>query len=154
VALRFRSSAGPLQTVLAGVGGACDVLVLAGDLTDRGAVDEAKGLARELSATVRVPIVAVLGNHDYESGCAQEVTEVLRDAGVHVLDGNTCEVHGVSFAGVKGFCGGSSPSSAPAGSRSRSVASRSATCFTGTPITDALRGRPPRACPCTTCRGW
>lgn len=101
-----RGSAAAVQTVLGAVGAACDVLVLAGDLTDRGGLDEAKGLAKELSAHVRVPIVAVLGNHDFESGCAPEIMDVLRDAGVHVLDGDSCEVHGVAFSGVKGFCGG------------------------------------------------
>lgn len=100
-----RTSAGTLQALLSAAGSVCDVLVLAGDLTDRGSLEDARGLAKEL-ATVRVPIVAVLGNHDYEAGCPQDVMAVLRDAGVHVLDGDTCEIHGVGFAGVKGFCGG------------------------------------------------
>lgn len=101
-----RTSAGSVQAALTAVGAAADVLVLAGDLTDRGSPEEAKGLARELVAHVRVPVVAVLGNHDFESGCAPEVTDILRDAGLQVLDGDSCEVGGVAFAGVKGFCGG------------------------------------------------
>jgi Icc-related predicted phosphoesterase len=83
-----------------------DVLVLCGDLTDYGRVDEAEELAQELKTAVRLPIVAVLGNHDYESDQAAEVAAVLRGIGVYVLDGDTCEVLGVGFAGVKGFAGG------------------------------------------------
>jgi Icc-related predicted phosphoesterase len=50
--------------------------------------------------------VTVLGNHDYEGGKPEEVRDILREAGVTVLDGDACEVQGVGFAGVKGFCGG------------------------------------------------
>ena len=82
-----------------------DVLVLCGDLTDRGTEEEARLLARDL-AVVGVPIVAVLGNHDLESGQGARVSQILSEAGVHVLDGESVEVHGVGFAGVKGFCGG------------------------------------------------
>jgi len=51
-------------------------------------------VARELTA-VHIPIVAVLGNHDYESGKCDEVRQILVDAGVTVLDGDTCEVQGI-----------------------------------------------------------
>jgi Icc-related predicted phosphoesterase len=95
----------PLQTLLAGVPERADVLVLCGDLTDRGDPEEARQLGRALT-TVGVPVVAVLGNHDYESGKAAEVSHVLCEAGVQVLDGDAVEIHGVGFAGVKGFCGG------------------------------------------------
>jgi Icc-related predicted phosphoesterase len=58
-------------------------------------------------ATAGVPVVAVLGNHDHESGQVPELSRILCDAGVHVLDsGDAFEVHGVGFAGVKGFAGG------------------------------------------------
>ena len=53
-----------------------------------------------------VPIVAVLGNHDYESGTPETVTEILTKAGVRVLDGEACEIEGVGIAGAKGFAGG------------------------------------------------
>jgi Icc-related predicted phosphoesterase len=53
-----------------------------------------------------MPVVAVLGNHDFESGKADEVTKILAEGGVRVLDGDSCEFHGIGFAGVKGFCGG------------------------------------------------
>lgn len=83
-----------------------DVLVLCGDLTDYGLPDEARGLAKELVGGVKIPIIAVLGNHDYESGVAPEVVAALREAAVTVLDGDTVEIRGVGFAGVKGFAGG------------------------------------------------
>jgi Icc-related predicted phosphoesterase len=62
-------------------------------------------LAKELSA-LKVPIVATLGNHDCESGHQAEVASILADVGVHVLDGDACEIGGVGFAGAKGFMGG------------------------------------------------
>lgn len=82
-----------------------DVLVLCGDLTDYGLPEEAARLARECAA-VRIPIVAVLGNHDYQSGREGEVRRILIDAGVNVLDGDSCELCGIGFGGIKGFCGG------------------------------------------------
>lgn len=82
-----------------------DVLVLAGDLTDLGKPDEARILAEDLRSCT-VPVVAVLGNHDYECGHVGEVSEIIRGAGVHLLDGQSCEIGGVGFVGVKGFAGG------------------------------------------------
>jgi Icc-related predicted phosphoesterase len=82
------------------------MLLLAGDLTDFGLPEEAQVLARDLTDVVRVPIVAVLGNHDYEAGKEHELTAVLRDAGIRVLDGDAVEVRGVGIVGVKGFGGG------------------------------------------------
>jgi uncharacterized protein len=83
-----------------------DVLLLAGDLTRRGTVAEAEVVLRELQ-DVRVPILAVLGNHDHESGCADEVREALRGRGVHLLEEAPFELNEhVGFAGVKGFMGG------------------------------------------------
>ena len=79
--------------------------MIAGDLTDYGLPEEAHVLARDLSA-LRLPIVAVLGNHDVESGREAEVSQVLKESGVIVLDGDACEVAGVGIAGVKGFGGG------------------------------------------------
>ncbi|MEO7985719.1 MAG: metallophosphoesterase [Gemmatimonadales bacterium] len=95
----------PLRPLFAEVSERADVLALCGDLTDRGEPDEARALARVL-AGVTIPIVAVLGNHDYESGKMAEVSRILCDAGVRVLDGESCEIEGVGFAGVKGFAGG------------------------------------------------
>ena len=96
----------PLHDLFAAASHESDVLVLAGDLTDRGLPEEAQALAREIHAAVTVPVIAVLGNHDFESGRQEEVKGILAETGVRVLDGDACEVEGIGFAGVKGFCGG------------------------------------------------
>ena len=98
-------SRGDLRPVFAQVNEAADVLLLCGDLVDYGLPEEARVLVAEL-AVVRVPVLAVLGNHDYHSDRVPEVTAILEGAGVRVLDGGACEVHGIGFAGVKGFGGG------------------------------------------------
>ena len=95
----------PLQIMFGQVAEQADVLALCGDLTDRGDPEEARLMAKALGS-VPVPVVAVLGNHDYESGKEREVAKILCDAGVHVLDGEACEVLGIGFAGIKGFAGG------------------------------------------------
>ena len=100
-----KATQGKLHDAFIRVNEHADVLLICGDLTDYGLPEEAKVLAKDLSA-VRVPIVAVLGNHDYESGQEGEVTRILGDAGVRVLDGDSVEFHGIGFAGVRGFCGG------------------------------------------------
>ena len=97
---------GSLQQLFAQITESADVLVIAGDLTDYGLADEARGLAREFTSALKIPAVAVLGNHDFESGEQDEVRRILGDAGIVTLDGETTEVHGIGFAGVKGFAGG------------------------------------------------
>jgi Icc-related predicted phosphoesterase len=82
-----------------------DVLVLCGDLTDTGMPREAEMLAEDLKACA-IPVVGVLGNHDYECGHHEEVRDRLKAAGMHLLDGSFHEVNGVAFVGVKGFAGG------------------------------------------------
>ena len=101
-----KSSPGLLQPLLSQITTGADVLVLAGDITDYGTADEARNLVKDLAASVRIPIVAVLGNHDFEAGHEGEIQQILVDHGVCLLDGGTCEVQGVGFAGVKGFAGG------------------------------------------------
>ena len=81
-----------------------DVLVLAGDLTDSGQVSEAEVLARELEACT-IPVVAVLGNHDYDLGQEAEIVNTIRRESVHVLEGDSVVIDGVGFAGVKGLGG-------------------------------------------------
>src|SRR5438045_4809022 len=98
-----KQSQGTLQSLFGQIAERADVLVLPGDLTDYGLAEEARVLARDLTSSVKIPIVAVLGNHDFESDQADEITRILLDAGVHMLDGDSVEVHGVGFAGVKGF---------------------------------------------------
>ena len=101
-----KTSQGMLQPLFNQITERADILVLPGDLTDYGLAEEARVLARDLTAAVKIPIVAVLGNHDYESDEAHEIVQILGDAGVHMLDGDSVEIHGVGFAGVKGFAGG------------------------------------------------
>lgn len=101
-----KTSQGALQPLLAPVNDRADMLLLCGDLTDYGLPEEAHILVEELAAAVRVPIVAVLGNHDYESGQHVEVCRILTAAGIKVLDGEACELEGISIAGAKGFSGG------------------------------------------------
>jgi len=100
-----KTTQGKLHNVFMELNEKADVLAICGDLTDYGLPEEAKVLAKDLAA-VRVPVVAVLGNHDYESGQEEELVKILSDAGVRVLDGDSVEFHGVGFAGVRGFCGG------------------------------------------------
>jgi Icc-related predicted phosphoesterase len=101
-----KKSVGVWQPIFAQVNARADVLLLLGDLTDYGLPEEAHVLVNELARTVKIPIVGVLGNHDYESGKQAEVRAILSEAGVVVLDGDTHEVGEVGFVGVKGFCGG------------------------------------------------
>ena len=101
-----KASQGALQALFQQAAAAADVLLLCGDLTDYGLPEEARVLAKEITTGLSIPIVAVLGNHDFESGKQDEVGDILRDVGVHLLDGEGCEIHGVGFAGIKGFIGG------------------------------------------------
>jgi Icc-related predicted phosphoesterase len=101
-----KTSQGALQPLLAPVNERADILLLCGDLTDYGLPEEADVLVKELSACVNIPIVAVLGNHDYESGQHVDVCKILTAAGVKVLDGEAFEIRGAGIAGAKGFSGG------------------------------------------------
>ena len=94
-----------LQEVYAAAVDQADILLLCGDLTDYGLSDEARIVVKEL-APVRIPVVAVLGNHDYQSGQEAELRSILVDGGIRLLDGEACEIQGVGFAGTKGFAGG------------------------------------------------
>jgi Icc-related predicted phosphoesterase len=102
-----KDSAGAFRALFAHAAEAADALLLCGDLTDYGLPEEARVLADELAVAAALPIIAVLGNHDHESGRADELRHILaQGAGVRVLDGEVAEVHGVGIAGAKGFCGG------------------------------------------------
>ena len=82
-----------------------DVLVIAGDLTNFGKIEEMTSLLNAL-VRIRVPIVTVLGNHDYESGMQEELIKMMTAEGIKVLDGSSYERDGIGFAGTKGFYGG------------------------------------------------
>lgn len=100
-----KASLGAFSPWLSTVNDRADILLLCGDLTDYGLAEEVQVLIKELSV-VRIPMLAVLGNHDYESGHADEVTAALSAAGIKVLCGDTVELLGVGFVGTKGFAGG------------------------------------------------
>ena len=97
---------GVLKPLFDAASAEADVLLLCGDVTDYGLVEEAKILACEITASLRIPSIGVLGNHDFESGKADDVVRILTDAGVTMLDGGSHEIEGVGFAGIKGFGGG------------------------------------------------
>jgi Icc-related predicted phosphoesterase len=101
-----KHSRGILQPMLSEMSQQADVLLLCGDLTDYGQAEEAEELVADLRAAVRVPMIGVLGNHDFESNEPKLVRQVMETAGVTVLDGEAIEIGGVGFAGVCGFGGG------------------------------------------------
>ena len=84
---------------------AADVVALCGDLTNFGKTSEAEILAEDMRHCT-IPVVGVLGNHDYECGQPEKVAEILHQAGMKVLDEQAAVIEGVGFAGVKGFIGG------------------------------------------------
>jgi len=97
--------AGAHRDLFAEIGREAETLVLCGDLTDLGKPREAELLVESLRSCA-LPVVAVLGNHDYESGCAGEIAAIVRGAGIHLLEGQSCIIEEVGFVGVKGFAGG------------------------------------------------
>jgi Icc-related predicted phosphoesterase len=101
-----KTSQGAMAEIFAKITQSADVLLLCGDLTDYGALEEAKILAKDITTSLRIPAIGVLGNHDFESGKQDEIVKIMTDAGVTMLDGNSIEIEGVGFGGVKGFGGG------------------------------------------------
>jgi uncharacterized protein len=95
----------PYRELFGEISREADVLVLTGDLTDLGKPREAEILAEDLRAC-SIPVIGVLGNHDYECGQESEIKAIVKNAGMHLLDGSSHEVDGVGFVGVKGFAGG------------------------------------------------
>lgn len=100
-----RTSVGALHALFSQIVEAADVLLLCGDLTDTGNPEEGRGLAHELSG-LKIPMVGVLGNHDYECNRLDELKQALHEGGIRILDGDADEILGIGFAGVKGFAGG------------------------------------------------
>ncbi len=96
---------GALRDQLNRIRDEADVLVVAGDLTNFGQPEEMEPLLNAL-VRLRVPVIAVLGNHDYESDKQAELARMMTAEGVKVLDGSAYERDGVGFAGTKGFVGG------------------------------------------------
>jgi Icc-related predicted phosphoesterase len=94
-----------LHALFEQVAAGADVLLLCGDLTDTGNPEEGRALAREL-AGLHLPLIGVLGNHDYECGRVDDLKQALAEGGIKILDGDAQEVNGIGFAGTKGFAGG------------------------------------------------
>jgi Icc-related predicted phosphoesterase len=99
------SDTAPYRELFAEISNHADVLLLCGDLTNFGKTTEAQILAEDIRAS-SIPVLGVLGNHDYECGVPEEVAKILHEAGMIVLDEQAHEIDGVGFAGVKGFMGG------------------------------------------------
>jgi Icc-related predicted phosphoesterase len=98
-------SVAPYQKMFEEISDQADVLLLCGDLTNFGKVTEAEILAEDIRHC-SIPVLGVLGNHDYECGAHEEVARILHEAGMIILDEQAHEIDGVGFAGVKGFVGG------------------------------------------------
>jgi len=98
-------SVAPYRDMFAEISRVADILVLCGDLTNFGRTSEAEILAEDIRSC-EIPVLGVLGNHDYECGQPEKVAEILHEAGMTVLDEQAVELNGVGFAGVKGFMGG------------------------------------------------
>ena len=96
-----KTSQGAFQSLFAKIAESADVLLIAGDLTDYGLPEEAHIVARELS-TLRMPVVAVLGNHDFESARGDEVRQIITDAGIVVLDGDAYRPTASASPGSRG----------------------------------------------------
>jgi Icc-related predicted phosphoesterase len=101
----MEDSVAPFRELFTEISNAADVLVLCGDLTNFGKTREAEILADDIRSCT-IPVLGVLGNHDYECGQPEKVCEILHSAGMKVLDEQAVEIEGVGFAGVKGFLGG------------------------------------------------
>jgi Icc-related predicted phosphoesterase len=101
----MEDSVAPYRELFAEISSCADVLLLAGDLTNFGKTREAEILAEDLGACT-IPVLGVLGNHDYECGQPDQVADILRQSGMTLLDEQAVEIDGVGFAGVKGFLGG------------------------------------------------
>jgi len=106
--LHYRTGGdGRFRAAITEISDAADILLLCGDIIDYGLPDEARLLMKDISETAkRITIIAVLGNHEFESGKVDEVIHIMKGGGITILDGEACEVQGVGFAGVKGFLGG------------------------------------------------
>jgi len=99
------SDVAPYRELFAEISQHADVLALCGDLTNFGKTTEAEILAEDIKSC-SIPVIGVLGNHDYECGQPENVATILQGAGMTVLDEQAIEIDGVGFAGVKGFMGG------------------------------------------------
>jgi Icc-related predicted phosphoesterase len=102
-------SAGTMRPHLETIGEQADVLLIAGDLTRHGLAEEAAVLAKELR-DVSIPVISILGNHDYHCDEQDEIRKLLEEAGVTVLEGESSVLQigscTLGVVGTKGFGGG------------------------------------------------
>ncbi len=103
--LHVREEQGTFAPIFRELSSNADVLLLCGDLTDRGLESEAEILLEDLQSC-SIPVVAVLGNHDVESGKENKLKEMFHQAHIPILDGDSVVIQDVGFAGIKGFAGG------------------------------------------------
>src|SRR5437762_3807664 len=101
----MEDSTAPYRDMFTEISANADVVVLCGDLTNFGKTSEAEILAEDIRHCA-IPVLGVLGNHDYECGQPEEVARILHEAGMTMLGEQAQEIDGVGFAGVKGFLGG------------------------------------------------
>ncbi len=96
-----------LRPVFDQIAGEADVLLVCGDITHLGLPEEASiFLEQAVPVLNKIPVLCVLGNHDFESGKQDALWEQLSGAGLIMLDGDNLQIYGVGFTGVKGFGGG------------------------------------------------
>jgi Icc-related predicted phosphoesterase len=95
-----------LRRLFTAISEQADILLLCGDLTDNGRPEEAQVLLKDLAPALKLPVLAVLGNHDFESAMQVELRKIFIDGGVQMLDGESREIDGIGYVGVKGFGGG------------------------------------------------
>src|SRR5437764_14609476 len=100
-----KHSRGQLHDMFSEISRSADVLLLGGDPTDFGLAEEADQLVSDLRAAVHIPMIGVLGNHDFESGEQELVLKVLDQAGVTMLDVDAADINRVAFARACGFAG-------------------------------------------------
>jgi Icc-related predicted phosphoesterase len=98
-----------VERAFADVEAQADLVLLAGDLTTTGEPAQARVLA-DACRGLAIPVFAVLGNHDFHGGCAEDISALLAESGVRMLSRSwaTCEVAGLALGvvGTKGFVGG------------------------------------------------
>jgi Icc-related predicted phosphoesterase len=99
------SEKGKLVDLFKDVSKNADVLLIGGDLTDTGDEDQARVLAEDLKSC-SIPVLAVLGNHDFEKGRQKLIRQILQNDKVFILEGEAMVIRNIGFAGVKGFGGG------------------------------------------------
>ncbi len=100
-----REDPAEIRAMIREVNDRADVLCVCGDMTTHGTPEQMRAFCDTL-AGVDCPIVAVLGNHDFQAGAVPKLAEILRKRGIHLLDGTSVVIHGIGFVGTKGFGGG------------------------------------------------